>query len=90
MVEGTTPEAEGIRSLITRYRADGDAAVLHQLRLHGGRVIAHALTMERLLPTDTAGPHTAVIDAWLAGVPRPQRPVLGGLRAPDPPTNNGR
>lgn len=50
-----------------------------QLHACGLRLVAHALTMERLLPPAEAAPYTEQLDAWFDGGPQ------GSARTVAPP-----
>jgi hypothetical protein len=60
---------EVLRGAVQAYREHGDRAQLDLLRQHGERAVAHALTMERVLPAGERDRFTAEVEAWLAGLP---------------------
>lgn len=47
------------------YRATGDREHLELLRQDGLRDLAHALTMEGVMPEGKRGRYTAAVDKWL-------------------------
>jgi hypothetical protein len=63
------PRIQQLRGAALAYRTTGDPSRLEVLRQHGERKVAHALTMERLLPAGERGGYTAEVNAWLDGLP---------------------
>lgn len=59
------------QDLAQSYRESPDPALLDELRMHGCRLGAHALLLERLLSGPEAAAYSTAIDAWLDGGPQP-------------------
>jgi hypothetical protein len=64
-------------AMAVRERDDPDRDLVDQLYTDGLRLVAHALTMERLLPPAEATPYTKQLDAWFDGGPQPHVLTFG-------------